>query len=271
MRIRGVDFSGSSSPGTDIWITEGRCIDGQLRVEQCRSAADRFGVTDREPVLDELRSLLANAEGTTGLDFSFGLPAPLLPERVETLIGGIEWFAATFGGDAADMRDRLKRRARALPGDGVELKRRTDRTVGANSPYSFITYYQTLYGIREVLWPLVSEDTIRVPPVDPAGSKNVIEIYPAGTLRRLGTASREYKADTDEARSRRRRIVGRLTDPETDGPGLDVSEAVRGRIIDDSGGDALDSVIAAVATARAVTREFDPESGFDEREGHIYV
>ncbi len=271
MKIRGVDFSGSSSPGTDIWIAEGRCIDGRLRVERCQPAVDRFGVTDRVPVLRELRTLLASAEGTTGLDFSFGLPAPLLPERVETLTGGIEWFVGTFDGGADDMRDRLKKRARALPGDGVELKRRTDRTVGANSPYSFITYYQTLYGIREVLWPLVSEGAVRIPPVDPAGSRNVIEIYPAGTLRRLGTVSREYKAGTDDARSRRERIVERLTDPETGGPELDVSEPVRRRAIDDSGGDALDSVIAAAATARAVAREFDPESGFDEREGYIYV
>ncbi len=271
MEIRGIDFSGGRHPGTDIWITEGRYMDGRLRVERCLPAVERFGETDREPVLAALRELLGAADGTTGLDFSFGLPAALLPDEIETLVDAAEWFAETFDGDANDMRDRLKGRARSLPEDGVELKRRTDRTAGASSPYSFITYYQTLYGIRDVLWPLVREDAVRIPPIDRAGRRNVIEIYPAGTLRRLGTVSRKYKEDTGEARSRRERIVERLVDPETDGFELELPEAARRRTIDDPGGDGLDSVIAAVATARAVTRNFEPESTFDRRDGYIYT
>ena len=45
------------------------------------------------------------------------------------------------------MRETLKERARASDADGVELKRRTDDAVGANSPYSFITYYRTPYSV----------------------------------------------------------------------------------------------------------------------------
>ncbi len=271
MEIRGIDFSGGRRPGADIWITEGRYVGGQLLIESCQSATERFDSTAREPLLAALRELLGAADGTTGLDFSFGLPAALLPERVQTLTETIEWFARTFDGDADDMRDRLKDQARALSVDGVELKRRTDRAVGANSPYSFITYYQTLYGIRDVLWPLVDEGAVRVPPADPPGQRNLIEIYPAGTLRRLGTASRKYKNDTPEAKSRRKQIVERLTDPEADGPNVKLSETDWQRSIDEHGGDALDSLVAAAATAWAAAREFDPESDFDEREGYIYV
>ena len=268
MNIRGIDFSGSARPGTDIWITEGRFDDGRLSVSACRSAADRFGVERRAAVLGEVRSLLETEPGATGLDFSFGLPAALLPEVLETWAEATEWFAGTFDGDAAAMRETLKERARALPGDGVELKRRTDTAVDANSPYSFITYYQTLYGIRDVLFPLVRSGTVRAPPMDAPGDRNAIEIYPAGTLRRLDTVATEYKDDTETGRRRRERIVDRLL--ETADVTLDIPPSVRRTVINGAGGDALDSLVGAVATARAAENGFEPHGEFDAREGCIY-
>jgi hypothetical protein len=269
MHVRGVDFSGSARPGTDIWITEAELEDGRLSVSACRSAADRFGCATREPVLRELRSVLRDDPGTTGLDFSFGIPARLLPEGTDTWGGAIEWFSRTFDGDAAAMRRTLKERARALSVEGVELKRRTDAAVGANSPYSFITYYQTLYGIRDVLVPLVRADALAVPPMDAPRDRNAIEIYPAGTLRRLETVATTYKDDTEAARRRRERIVERLSEPAD--LAVEFPTSVERTITDDPGGDALDSVVAAVATARAVANDFDPPTPFDDREGCIYV
>ena len=271
MEIRGVDFSGGGHPGADIWIAEGRVTGDRLSVSACRSATERFGVSARKPVLRALCDFLEANDGTTGLDFSFGLPAALLPGGVGTWSAAIGWFVETFDADADTMRDRLKERARAQPGDGVELKRQTDAAVGANSPYSFITYYQTLYGIREVLSPLARSDATDVPPMEPAGDRNLIEIYPAGTLKRLDTVTRQYKDDTESARKRRERIVDRLLEPDIGGPALELQPAIRRTIVEEPGGDALDSVIAAVATARAVARRFEPETDFDEREGHIYI
>ncbi len=46
----------------------------------------------------------------------------------------------------------------------------------------------------------------------------------------------------------------------------------RTTIVDDTGGDALDAVVAAAATYRAVDGDFaHDENHYDEREGDIYV
>jgi len=270
MRIRGVDFSGAATPGRDVWLAEGRLENGRLAVETCRSAADVFGETAREPVLSALGRRLRAEAGATGLDFSFGLPAELLPAEIEGWVESVEWFAETFDdADAPAMRETLKERARASDVDGVELKRRTDDAVGANSPYSFITYYQTLYGVRDLLAPLAADGAVSVPPMEAPGESPVLEIYPAGTLRRLGAVDERYKESTDEAAARRETILGALsaaTDLEVDLP-----EAVRKRALEDAGGDALDSIVAALATARAVSLDFEPPGEYDAREGCIYV
>ena len=270
MRIRGVDFSGAATPGRDIWLADGELDGDTLELTACRPAAEALGATAREPVLDALRASLRNHEGTVGLDFSFGLPAELLPAEVGGWVESVEWFAETFAGaDAPAMRETLKERARACEVDGVELKRRTDDAVGANSPYSFITYYQTLYGVRDLLAPLAAYGAVSVPPMEAPGESIVIEIYPAGTLRRLGTVDEGYKEPTDEAAARRETILGALsaaTELEVDLPA-----SVRERALEDDGGDALDSVVAAVATARAAARGFEPSTEYDPREGCIYV
>ncbi|WP_178916236.1 DUF429 domain-containing protein [Natronomonas gomsonensis] len=267
MEIRGVDFSGASEPGDDIWITEGSWDGDRLTVRRCRSATEVFGATGRTTVLNRLREYLASEPGTSGLDVSFGLPDTLLPD-CETWRETLEWFEAAFAAASADeMREELKRRARASDADGVELKRRTDDAVGANSPYSFITYYQTLYGIREVVAPLVADGRVAVPPMQPADERNLIEIYPAGTLRRLDTVDETYKDGAADARRRRKTILNALVESTP----LELADGIRERAVSETGGDALDSIVAAVATARAVRRDFDPDGDFDEREGCIFV
>ncbi len=269
MDVRGVDFSGSATPGQDVWLAEGRLDGDRLEVTRARPAAEAFDATAREPVLSALGETL-RSRGTTGVDVSFGMPAALLPAAVDDWVGAVAWFRETFdGADADGMRETLKERARQQEGDGVEMKRRTDEAVRANSPYSFITHYQTLYGIRDLLAPAVADGAVSVPPMQPAGERNVVEIYPAGTLRRLETVDEGYKESTDEAAAARAEILTALeAAPDVD---VDLAEPVRKRAVADDGGDALDSVVAAVAAARAAVRAFDPPTPFDPREGCIYV
>ncbi|CCQ36611.1 uncharacterized protein Nmlp_2444 [Natronomonas moolapensis 8.8.11] len=272
MNIRGVDFSGGRRPGEDIWITSGRLEADRLCIERCQSAAERFDETGRGPILRALRRTLGRSDGVTGLDVSFGLPAELLPDRIEGWHGATRWFATAFAdADASAMRERLKSAARSLPGERIELKRRTDRTVGASSPYSFITYYQTLYGIREVLAPLVEAGSVSVPPMDAPGERNAIEVYPAGTLRRLGTVDTEYKNGADGAAAKRREILDRLSAPDAGESAVELPEPVRETATDEPGGDALDSVVAAVSAARAARSGFGTDRPYDDREGFIYV
>ena len=110
MNVHGVDFSGAAEPGCEIWITSGSVNNGGLSVKDVRPAASEFGVAGRTPLLEGLRGPLSGAEGTVGLDFSFGLPravlaeAGALPENgwVEFLV----WSRERFGNaDAPAMQE----------------------------------------------------------------------------------------------------------------------------------------------------------------------
>ncbi|MES3517636.1 MAG: DUF429 domain-containing protein [Natronomonas sp.] len=271
-RIRGIDFSGASRPGTDIWIAEGRYDGSHLRIESCVSAADAFGETNREPILRSLRSRIADG-GTSGLDASFGLPAALLPDDVEDWGAALGWFCDRFdAADAGEMRETLKREARESAVEGVELKRRTDEATGASSPYSFITYYQTLYAIRDVVGPLV-DSGVRIEPMGPraddrsalrSDESTLLEVYPAATLRALGLPDEQYK-ECEGGRKRRTEILDGLS-----AWGVELRPADRDRVLAESGGDALDSVVAAVAVCRAIDRNFSVTHPYDRREGAIY-
>jgi hypothetical protein len=98
----------------------------------------------------------------------------------------------------------------------------------------------------------------------------VLEICPASTLKREGLYM-SYKDGPYEHRAARECILERLEAASA----LSISTpAVREAVLDDRGGDALDSVIAALATFRALR---DPahlvvESGSPYAlEGYVYV
>ena len=265
----GVDFSGAAKPADDIWLASATPTTDGLRVEACRSAATAFDASgrDRSVVLASLRDWLADADGPVGLDVSFGLPRPLLP-AVDDWRAFLDWFADAFvGKDAREMQTALKERARESAADGVELKRVTDRPTGASSPYSFITRYQTLHGIRDVLAPLVRERGVAVAPMA-TGDDPLCEIYPASTLRALGLPDEKYKGGTHEGeRARRATIVDGLREW-----GVELDDATATTLVEEGGGDALDAVVGTVAVARAVEREFDTNPDrYDPLEGYIYV
>ena len=265
----GIDFSGAARPGDDIWLASARPTDDGLRVDSCVSAGERFGVTGREAVLDALRAWLAEVEGVAGLDVSFGLPRALVPtDARDSWPAFLRWFAATFiEDDGKSMQADLKERARASGVDGIELKRRTDGPTGASSPYSFITRYQTLHGIRDVLAPLVLDGQVGVAPMAPSEESTLCEIYPAATLRALGLPDEQYKGNKhDGERTRREEIVAGLREW-----GVAMDGALVERLVDESGGDALDAVVGTVAVARAVEHEFAvEEERYDPLEGYIY-
>jgi hypothetical protein len=303
VRVHGVDFSGSAEPGDDIWLVsgwspgdEGRDTSGSgregstapaagddidLRVTDARPASEAFGVTAREPVLRHLREFVADAaeaataRQVTGLDCSFGLPRAVLPTAVtasDDWRATLDWVHETFADDdARAFQSGLKERARASEAEGVELKRATDGPTGASSPYSFITRYQTLHGLRDVLRPLLERGAVAIPPMVPGDGErpSLVEVYPAGTLRDLGLPDRKYKDDRTypEAPARRERILDGLLDR-----GVRLDGVARERLLADSGGDALDALVGAVAVARNAPTAFATAAErYDPVEGYIYV
>ncbi len=262
--LHGVDFSGAAQAGHNIWIAEATPTNDELRVETCDSAADRFGVAERAPCLGQLSAFLREAE-TVGLDFPFGVPAAI-HER-DAWAGSLEWVA-TAATDADEFQATCRSRARdATDGERADLRRETDGPVGALCPYGSHVWKQTFFGIRDVLAPLARTEAVAVRPMQDGGDVSLCEVYPAATLAQCDLPAAEYKDGSETARDRRRTIVEGL---EAETP-LTFSQGVRAELIDDAGGDALDAVVAALATYRASEAGFEPDRPWDPTEGHIYV
>ena len=262
-RIHGIDFSGGTNAAEDIWITTGEVVDDQLEVHKCRSAAKQFGTSSRCATLKTLHEFIADHEQSVfGLDFSFSVPASVTDkERWLEVVESISGHSS-----AKEMQDSYSERARASDYDGVHLKRTTDNDRNALSPYGFITFRQTFYGVKHVLKPLLDKDLVSVLPMQKRDSTRpwVFEVYPASTLRRLGSFDSGYKKQTVESRHRRAQNVDDLRDSEVE---ITDKAAQHARYIDD----ALDSLVAAFATFRTVR---DGPPAVDEAshpEGHIYV
>ncbi|WP_255150657.1 DUF429 domain-containing protein [Halorarius halobius] len=268
MQVHGVDFSAARSAGEKLWLASADDDGERLRVERVRPAADAYG-PDREAAHAGLRAFVRDceADAAVGLDCSFGLPRAVADAE--------SWRALVDGfGDRFDAVDRLKgdcaeRAKRRTGGERTYLKRATDARTGAQSPYHWLVAAQTFYGIRDVVAPLASE--VSVEPMAPSpDATSLLEAYPAATLRALGLPSRRYKNDGDHpgAHERRETILEGLREW-----GVSLANGVERVLLDDTGGDALDAVVAAVATARAAREEFAVEDtdAYDPLEGYIYV
>jgi hypothetical protein len=266
-RVYGVDFSGAKDAGNRIWIASGIVDEDALLIEACYRARDLPGsARGRERCLEALRCFIAEETGAAfGLDFPFGLPRELVAQD------SWQGFALSFPEFYASP-EALRRFCREAAG-GRELKRVTDRESNTPfSPYNLRLYRQTYYGIRDILHPLVRDDLACVLPMQPArpGRPRVLEICPASTLKREGLYE-PYKGRTGTHRASREVILDRL---QAVAPLAIPRQAVRSAILEDRGGDALDSVVAALAVLRALR---DPSlrtvEGYVAHtvEGYVYV
>ncbi len=265
-RFFGVDFSGAVDAGRRIWIAEIAAEPDALRVLTCHPACELPGAPhDRDEVHAALVAHIAGAGAATfGLDFPFSLPAQLL--GAESWADFADGFAARFPDPSAFRRDC----ARAA--DNRELRRDTDRA--AKVPwcaYNLRLYRQTYHGIRDVLAPLVAADAARICPMQsPAPGKPILlEICPASALKRLGLYRRHagYKSSNGAAQR------AALRDAVTSHWRLAIPPAIRARIVANSGGDALDSVIAAAVAADVPRRglSFHAADRTQALEGVVYV
>jgi hypothetical protein len=261
----GVDFSGARDAGSRIWIARSTIEGTVLSVTDCFQAKELADSgKDRDRGLSALRAfIMRENESVFGMDFPFGIPKALHKEE-----SWEKWVQAFR--DLYSNPDEFRKVCRATSG-GKELKRFTDRKVVTPfSPYNLRVYRQTYFGIRDVLGALLRENAICVLPMQKPlpGKAWVIEICPASTLRREGLSS-PYKGGGERRRVARSGILRGLEDMGSlriRGP------ALRSTIINDRGGDALDSVVAAFATFRALKCEFafDKEAPYG-LEGWVYA
>lgn len=240
---------------------------GALHIEACSRAAElpASGV-DRDQCLAALQAFIRREQAAAfGFDFPFGLPRALVEEST--------WdeFVCAFPDRYAtpeEFREACRKAA-----NGSELKRATDRESRTPfSPYNIRLYRQTYFGIRDLLAPLVREDLACVLPMQPARPDRpwVMEICPASTVKE-GNLNGPYKGKRGEHREARARILEQI---ERRAPLLIPDPALRAAILDDSGGDALDGVLAAFAVFRALRDLGGLAVGNSDAyalEGYVYV
>jgi hypothetical protein len=263
--VYGVDFSGAKDAGKKIWIARGIIEEDMLLITEYFQAEDLPGSgRDRESSLTALKEFISEQKDSIfGLDFPFGIPKALVKEE------GWEKFVVSFEGNYNSSGD-FRMGCRSASG-GIELKRFTDVEARTPfSPYNLRLYRQTYFGIRDVLGPLIRNKAVCVLPMQKPLLERawVLEICPASTLKG-GKIGLPYKGNNKKHRTARASILDGI---EKTGVLKIKGSSLRVTIVDNSGGDALDSVIAAFATFRALRNGFvfDRNSPYD-LEGWVYV
>lgn len=212
-----------------------------------------------------MTEFIASSPGAVfGLDFPFGLPESLLLET------DWETFIQRFHEQCKDP-DQFTEHCHTRTG-GKEPKRETD--IECKSPWSVINlklYKQTYYGINDILYPLTKEDAASILPMQFFNPEKpwVIEICPASTLKAEKLYLKGYKNSGKEAEGIRETILNALIEKKLI---REISQNARKAALENAGGDALDSIIAAVATHRALKNNFRaPENKLYKLEGYIYL
>jgi hypothetical protein len=263
--VCGVDFSGAQDAGKKIWIACGGILDDVILISECFPAKDLpCSGQQRDQAISALRAFIRKKRDCVfGLDFPFGIPRVLVAE--ESWEEWLEVFPERYTSPAGFERQCH------LASNGKELKRATDvETKTPFSPYNLRLYRQTYFGVRDVLGALVRERAVCVLPMQKRQDEKpwAIEICPAATLK-TKNLSFPYKGSGRERKAAREKILKSMKKTGM----LKVQKpSVRKRIIEDRGGDALDSVIAAYATFKELNHGLTAETLAPYAiEGRVYV
>jgi hypothetical protein len=302
--VYGVDFgAGERDAGAKTLLARGTVDSDGLRVTDCETVESAFDGDPkrRDDALPALVEFLSGDraweaedgdehwvedDAAVGLDFPFGLPIAVLGDEYDMWTQVIEAFPDDlprpddWSGAGITDPDSLSawgsQRARENDDvDCVHCKRETDSAVGAQPPYGIVGKYITYHGFASVLCEV--QDDVTFAPMETeegpvvADGPLVLEAYPAGTLDRLGLCRKGYKGHGEAEQRRRHRNLDGLQRYAED---VDIAESVVAKARENDGGDALDAVVAAVATyeATGTPATLAPdEDHYDDREGYIYV
>jgi hypothetical protein len=279
--IYGVDFSGAKLAGRNTWVARiepAGCGLGlpPYMLKDLARLETLCGTAERAAALVHLVHLIAaSQQALWAMDFPFGLP-------VEVMEPGARWpaqfaFLRAWGGDGYGVGLECLRRAKALGGPS-HVRRLTDTEERAPfDPYHYRIIYQTFYGMRDVLGPLLRHPRTAVLPFYyrrlATARRVVVEACPASTLKRLGLPHQNYKQPQGG-----RLVAKRLRTRGVILAGLagyvGISEAHRRVLMRNGGGDALDAVIAAVGAAQAwhtADHRLIARHPRYPREGRLYV
>jgi hypothetical protein len=265
--IFGIDFSGAQNAGNKIWVSRGIFNGKGLLIEKCFRARElEQSGTALDDCLPALVNLIkSDQKAAFGLDFPFGIHKNLVPDK--TWEDFVTKFPKKYK-SPDEFRDSCREVDR-----GRELKRYTDKVSHAPfSPYNLRLFKQTYYGIAQILFPLIQDDAASVLPFhEPVDGKPwVLEICPASTLNKLDLNGMPYKGRTERHKENRIQILREISKAVS----LIINHETAIKIIADKGGDALDSVIATLATYNTISNQnaiFPDDDSHWKIEGYVYV
>ena len=250
----GIDFSGARDAGKRIWIATGTCASKHLTIESLFSLRER-----PDPYSYLVKYIASQTHAVIGIDVPFSLHRSLMDRGWAQFVDGFEKRFHT----ADQFREWCQRMTSS------ELRRDTD--ISARTPFcpwNLRLYRQTWAALAYVIGPIVQRDAGRFAPLQEVSKKLpvIVEVCPASSLK--ATAGQgsvpSYKKRTELHRRARRALLSNEA-------GVKLAPELNKIVVDDHGGDALDSIIAASSAARAerlglIARR----DSYDNVEGRVY-
>jgi len=247
MRIYGIDFTSAPSHNKPITCAECKLQDNRLRVQNCLKLVS----------FDDFEAFLrSGGPWLAAIDFPFGQPRKLISnlEWPETWEGYMQIIASM---SKKEFEETLKRYGESRTiGDKLHL-RVTDVLTDARSP---MMLYRVPVGkmFFEGATRLLISDVSILPCRPTRNNMIVVEGYPALVARRF-VGKRSYKSDdrakqTMEKELARLEIVRGLRSSKIEewyGFGVDLSDELYVKLIDDAMGDELDAVLCGMQGAWA--------------------
>jgi hypothetical protein len=242
-KVVGIDFSGAKDAGNHIWMSTGTKSGGHLRIDHCVKAKHYFGCqSSKNKIYDELVNWIDSSQNITiGIDFPFSVP-----ETVANVVFNANTWKEMANNNIwmnippKTFRDQCKNV------DSSQL-RDTDAMNRADCPYSIRVYKQTYNGIKNVLRPLLQQNISIAPIINTSRDVTILETYPAATLAREKDLFASQYKNGKSALSRREHNIRVLSQRSE----LDISGISYNKVINNESGDALDSIVASLATYRA--------------------
>ena len=252
--VLGVDFSGAGEDTSigKTWVTQGLFDGATLKFDGCRHVSR-----------DELRALLKclPSDSVAAMDFPFGVPMDFAMHWTGSAgLDMISLWEKAAGTDFPDFQKTITQEASQLLRVGDLAYSNALPCLHKGRP---VMVNMTFKGMQ-MLHRLQVPGRFNVPPLIPDNANQhlpvLLEVMPGAALKAFGLPSTKYKdgnndTDRQERRKAREKILGELGLQST--IQLEMSDEIRNECIENKGGDALDSLVAAVVAAKWAKNESD--------------
>lgn len=263
----GVDFSASKNPANKIWLSECVLQNNSILLNETYSLKEKSAPNTLKNCSNYLVNLVKNnLNYAFGFDFSFSIP--------EIFLGNSSWeeFILQFS-ERWKSADQFKKEL-FLQAEGKEIKRATE--IEAKVPFSTYNlwiYKQTYFGITEILCTLLHSKCCTILPFNSI-KKNlpkILETCPASFLKNISTStdlSKFYKGKNESHLKRREMILKIL---ERNFNLKYKSKHIKEKIVCNTNGDALDSLLCAIIVIKSSKNNFEKDFGSKfKKEGYVY-